>query len=146
MNTNQKAVLQILASYIPGIDQSKLQQWLQFTEGSDIANAAFFVFEDLRLADMYFEEEEDLASASGYYFQEGNLVAYWEEVYCSDGSKLEDDDEFDPRSFFLGVIDMSDHTYLRLNGYGESYEFNLNESDSEKKDENPDFTDWIKDG
>jgi hypothetical protein len=98
----------------------------------------------LRLADIYFEEDEDLASASGCFFQDRDLAAYWEEVYCSDGANLEEDEDFDFRSIFLGVINLSDRTYFRLNGYGETYEFNLNETDSHKRTENPDFTDWIK--
>jgi len=144
MNTNQKTVLQVLASYVSGLDQYKLQQWLQFAADSDINKAAFFIFEDARLADMYFEEEEDMASASGYFFPEGDLLEYWEEVYCSDGADLENNEEFDPRALFLGVINLSTISYFRLNGYGETYEFNLNETDSHKKIENPDFTDWIK--
>jgi hypothetical protein len=34
--------------------------------------------------------------------------------------------------------------FIRLFGCLETYEFNLNETDSHKKIENPDFTDWIK--
>jgi len=144
MNTNQEKVLQVLKKYINGIDDAKLQQWLQFATESDSNKAAFFIFEDARLADIYFEEEEDMASASGYFFPEGDLLENWEEVYCSDGADLENNDEFDPRALFMGLINLSNLSYFRLNGYGETYEFNLNETDSHKKIENPDFTDWIK--
>ena len=172
MDTKQKTVFQVLTSYIPGIDQSKLQHWLEFkTDGyhdlgegyrwyekQDPPNPNFFFFADMLLADVCFDNEE-LEQTDGFFFQGDDLDKYWEIFYTNDGSKLYDDHDYDgddsdgdgnlddPRlDFNAGVIDMSNHTYLRLNGYGDYYEFNLNESDPRKKDLNPDFTDWIKNG
>jgi hypothetical protein len=144
MNSNQQKVLQVLKKYVTGIDEDKLKQWLQFTENSDSKNAEVFIFEDARLADMYFEDEEDMASASGYFFPEGDLLECWEEVYCSDGADLEEDDEGDPRESYLGVINLSTLVYERMNGYGTTYAFNLKEKNAKRKNENPDFSDWIK--
>jgi hypothetical protein len=89
---------------------------------------------------MYFEDEEDLASASGYFFSEGDVLAYWEEVYCSDGSDLDDDST----EMFLGVINLSTLEYKRMKGDGTTYTFDLNEKNAKRKEENPDFSDWIK--
>ena len=171
MNTNQKTVFQVLTSYIPGIDQSKLQQWIESRdylaykdyrgrlielreEESSMKNATFFFFNDLQLDSSYFDDEEDLPGNRGDFYQTDDINEFWDFFYSDDGDlydgnggyRTSDDEDEDPRSFFAGVIDMSNHTYLRLNGYGECYEFNLNESDPRKKDLNPDFRDWIKNG
>ena len=82
-----------------------------------------------------------MSSASGYLFREGDVLSYWEEVYWSDGSDLDDDDS---REMFLGVINLSTLEYERMNGYGTTYTFDLNEKNAKRKKENPDFSDWIK--
>ena len=136
-------MLGIIRKYIPNMDERKFREL--FEEGvfvdaeSELPPYRWVLIEDYNLAKKF------TTDYSIYLYEDMDILDAWERCFLVDDVDFDDDLDQVRANNYIGVLDLKEEIYLRVNGQGDYYEYDEVApmlSDGEKE-VTPRWEDWL---
>lgn len=151
-----KRACSIIRQYVPKIDENKIKDYFRlsgirsyFSHESDgwridgfkfSAETRFIMFEDHNVSSegpSIMRVEQNRTGYTAHFREDKSLIEVWEEDYFDCGYNI-DELVNETRDGYLGLLDLVEGKYLRVNGHGDTYEF----GDPNAPDEPIDWSLW----